>query len=71
LHQDRIKSSFEIHTKDDDFKVGYLVLTWDARNEDKGEHGKFDHLWLGPFKIASYHGNNTYLIQESIGDIIG
>jgi hypothetical protein len=47
-----------------------LVLIWDARNEDKGRHGKFDHLWLGPFKIAAYHGNNVYLIQESNGDIV-
>jgi hypothetical protein len=36
----------------DDFKVDDLVLKWDARNEDKGKHGKFDHLWLGPFRIV-------------------
>jgi hypothetical protein len=51
--------------------VGDLVLIWDARNEDKGKHGKFDHLWLGPSKIVAYHGNNAYLMQESNGDIVG
>jgi transposase InsO family protein len=71
LHQDKIKRDFDRHTKEDDFKVGDLVLRWDARNEDKGKHGKFDHLWLGPFKIVVYHGNNAYLIQESNGDIVG
>jgi hypothetical protein len=50
LHQDRIKKYFGRNTKEDDFKVGDLVFKWDARNEDRGKHGKFDHLWLGPFK---------------------
>jgi hypothetical protein len=46
------------------------VLIWNAKNEDRGKHGKFDHLWLGPFKIVAYHGNNAYLIHESNGDVI-
>jgi hypothetical protein len=71
LHQDRIKKDFDRHTKEDDFKVGDLVLKWDARNEDRGKHGKFDHLWLGPFKIVAYHGNNAYLLQEHNGDLVG
>jgi hypothetical protein len=71
LHQDKIKKYFDRNTKEDDFKPGDLVLRWDARNEDKGKHGKFDHLWLGPFKIVAYHANNAYLIQESNGYIIG
>jgi hypothetical protein len=71
LHQDKIKKDFDRHTKEDYFKVGDLVLIWDARNEDKGNHGKFDHLWLGPFKIVAYHGDNAYMIQESNGYIIG
>ena len=47
------------------------MLKWDARNEDKGKHGKFDHLWMGPLKIVAYHGNNVYLLQEHNGDIVG
>jgi len=45
---------FDKHTKVDYFKVDDLVLKWDARNEHKGKHGKFDYLWLGPFKIIAY-----------------
>jgi hypothetical protein len=71
LHQESIKKSFDKHTKEDDFKVGDLVLKWDAINEDRGKHGKFDHLWLGPFKIVAYHGNNAYLLQEHNGDLVG
>jgi hypothetical protein len=55
----------------DDFELGYWVLKWDARNQDKGKHGKFDNLWLGQFKIASYHGRNSYLLEESNGEITG
>jgi hypothetical protein len=70
MHQDRIKKDFDRNTKEDDFKVGDLVLSWDAKNEDKGKHEKSDHLWLGPFKIATYHGNNSYLLREHNGDIV-
>jgi hypothetical protein len=62
---------FDKHTKNDDFKVDDLVLKWDARNEDKGKHGNFDYLWLGPFRIVSYHGSNAYLLQEINGYFIG
>jgi hypothetical protein len=71
MFQDKIKKDFNGHTKEDEFKLGDLVLIWDTINEDKVKHGKFDHLWLRPFKIASYHGSNAYLIQENNGDIIG
>jgi hypothetical protein len=71
LHQDKIKKYFDRHTKEDELKLGDLVLKLDARNEDKQRHGKFDHLWMGLFKIEKYHGNYAYLIQEINGDIIG
>jgi hypothetical protein len=70
-HQDKMKRIYDIHTKEDDFKVNYLVLKWDARNEYRGRHGNFDHLWMGPFKIVSYHVNNAYLLQELNEDLIG
>jgi hypothetical protein len=31
--------------------LGDLVLKWDAPKKDKGKHGKFEALWIGPFKI--------------------
>ena len=62
LNQERMKKNFEKHSKQEEFQLGDLVLKWDARNEDKGKHGKFDHLWLGPFRIVSYHGKNAYLL---------
>jgi hypothetical protein len=71
LHQDKIKEDFNRRTKVDDFKLGDLVLKWDARKEDKGKHEKFDHLWLGPFKIIAYCGSNNYILQKSNGDLVG
>ena len=43
--------------------MGHLVLKWDARHEDKGKHGKFDHLLKGPYLIVENHGNNSYSLQ--------
>eukprot|EP00253_Pinus_taeda_P035812 PITA_35812 len=50
--------------KVDKFQVDDVVLKWDARNEEKGKHGKFENLWKGPFKIAAYWGQNAFLLKE-------
>jgi hypothetical protein len=47
------------------------VLRWDARNEDKGNHEKFDHLWTGPSKTSTYYGNNAYFLEGLIGEFLG
>jgi hypothetical protein len=65
-----MKIIFDRNTKEEDFKVNDLVLKWDVRNEDKGRHEKFDHLWMGPFNITVYHGNNSYFLQELNGEMI-
>jgi ribonuclease HI len=65
--QENIKKIFDKRTKEDDFEVGDLVLKWDARNEDKGKHGKFDHLWTGPFKIQAFRGHNAFLLCNTDG----
>ena len=44
LMQDKMKKFFDEKVKADDFQLGYLILKWDVKFEDKGKHGKFDHL---------------------------
>ena len=66
--QDRMKKIFDKKVKPDDFQQGHLVLKLDARHEDKGKHGKFDHLWKGPYLILENHGNNSYTLQGFDGD---
>ena len=51
-HQKKIKIIFDKREKMDNFQVGYWVLKWDTDRKDKGKHGKFDSLWIGPFLIA-------------------
>jgi hypothetical protein len=70
LHQERMKKTFDKHTKKEDFRLGDLVLKWDARNEDKGKHGKFDNIWTGPFKIGAYCENNAYFLELN-GECLG
>jgi hypothetical protein len=70
LDQDKIKIIFDRHTKEDDFKVNNFVLKRDARNENRGRHGKFHHIWMGPFEIDAYHGKNSYCLQEINEDLI-
>lgn len=70
IFQDRMKKIFDKRAKPDDFQQGDWVLKWDSRYEDKGKHGKFDHIWKGPYKITVDQGNNTYVLQEVNGDFM-
>eukprot|EP00253_Pinus_taeda_P027773 PITA_27773 len=69
-HQKRIKEAFDRKTKMDNFQIGDLVLKWDALKEMKGNHGKFDALWIGSFVIAQVQGNNTFKLQSMEGEIV-
>jgi hypothetical protein len=65
--QGSIKKIFDKRTKEDNFKLGDLVLKWDSRNEDKGKHGKFDNMWIGPYMIQDFRGDNVYLLNNVDG----
>ena len=67
LHE-RIKRIYDQKTKEDDFKIGDVVLRWDARNEDKGKHGKFENLWKGLCHISAFLGKNAFLLDEMNGE---
>jgi hypothetical protein len=58
--QQRIKQAFDRKARKEDFQLGDLVLKWDAPRQDKGNHDKFESLWIGPFKISEAFLNNTY-----------
>ena len=57
-----------VFTNKDTFLISDAILRWDARNDKKGKHGKFDNLWLGPFTIIKILGNNTFVLQNLDGD---
>ena len=52
----------------DKFQLDDVVLKWNARNEEKGKHIKFENLWKGPFNIAAYQGQNAFLLKEMNGE---
>ena len=65
-----MKDIFDKMTNPEDFQMGDVVLQWDAPHEEKGKHGKFDHLWKGPYKIASFIGKNSYILEEMEGGLV-
>ena len=71
IMQERMKMIFDRKVKADDFKIGDLVLKWNARYEDKGKHGKFDDLWKWPYRISGFSGKNAYFLQDVDGNEIG
>jgi hypothetical protein len=68
LHQRKMKEIFDRKVKANIFKEGDLVLKWDAARQEKGKRGKFDALWIGPFVIASAQQNNTFVLQDLVGE---
>ena len=45
-----VKRWFDKHkARKREFKVGDLVLKWDHPHDEKGNHTKFQQLWIGPF----------------------
>jgi hypothetical protein len=69
-YQDNMKSFFDKKSKDREFLPGDLVLKWDARKEDVENHGKFDHIWFGPFNIVASEGKNSLLLENLEGKIL-
>ena len=65
-----MKLLFDHKAKNRNFLPGDLVLRWDARKEDSGKNGKFDHIWYGPFRISSPEGNNSFLLENLDGKIL-
>jgi hypothetical protein len=63
-HQHKIKQTFDKSASKENFQLGDLMLKWDAPNKDKRKHGKFEALWIGPFKIFEVFPNNTYELQN-------
>ena len=63
-HQQKIKQAFDKKVNKEDFQLGDLVRKWDAPKQDKVKHGKFEALWIGPFKISEVFSNTTYKLQD-------
>ena len=59
---------FDKREKVDNFQVGDWVLKWDAVRQDKGKHGMFDSLLIGPFVMVQVHKNNTLRLQNLEGE---
>jgi len=68
--QKKIKEAFDKKAKTDNFQIGDLVLKWDALKEKKGNHGKFDAFWTGPFIISQVQGNNTFILKSMGGEAV-
>ena len=67
-HQKRIKIIFDKREKVENFQVGDWVLKWDTIRKDKGKHGNFDSMWIGPFVIAQVQQNNTFKLKNMEGE---
>lgn len=57
-----------LHNKKSDyrkFKEGEWVLMWNAKNQDKEKHEKFEDFWIGPYVIMGKIGEKSYYLQNT------
>jgi hypothetical protein len=59
-----MKKYFKKRAKTVEFKIHEKVLIWDPAHAERGRHSKFQNIWLGPFKITSILGINSYLLKD-------
>jgi ribonuclease HI len=69
-YQEDMKALFDLKAKDREFLPGDLVLRWGARREEAAKHGKFDHLWYGPFRVSAPEGKNSFLLENIDGEVL-
>jgi len=65
--QQTVKKYFNKRAKAVEFKIDDKVLLWDSAHAERGRHSKFQKLWIGPFKIASILGTDSYLLKDMDG----
>ena len=62
-YQNKVKQVFGKRAKMNSFKLGDMVLKWDARYEDKGKHEKFEKLWKVPYSISAFARRNAFFLD--------
>ncbi|XP_057856954.2 uncharacterized protein LOC131066248 [Cryptomeria japonica] len=60
--QQMVKALHDKRACDKKIEEGEWVLRWNAKDQDKGKHGKFDALWLGPYIIFEKSGERSYYL---------
>lgn len=63
-HQGVVKRWFDKRAIIKAFRISDLVLSWDKAHDHKGEHGKFDKLWLGPYQTLEILGDNAFCLKN-------
>lgn len=62
-----MKALFDKKAKPRVFQVGDIFLLWDKRHEPRGSHGKFESLWLSPFRIRNFTGEKYFYLDYMDG----
>ena len=65
-----MKNTFDMKVKEEKFSINDLVLKWDSPQEDKGKHGKFEKMWVGPYIVVAHRGENAFILEHQDGFLL-
>ena len=68
IEQERIKGTFAQRSRDVIFGNGDVVLLWDEKKEKQGNHGKFEKIWMGPYRVSRIAGKGSVFLETLDGD---
>lgn len=70
VHQGQVKKFFDKKDTFRTFKVGDLVLKWDADRAKPRRLSKFDAIWSGPYVITSCKEANSFNLARLSGEAL-
>ena len=68
IEQERVKGTFDQITRDVKFGIGDIVLVWDKVKEKPGKHGKFEKIWMGPYRVSKIAGKGSVYLETLDGE---
>ena len=68
IEQERIKGTFDQSTRNEDFKVGDVVLLWDKNKEKPRNHGNLEKIWMGPYRFGRIVGKGSFWLESLHGE---
>ena len=69
-YQEKMKSIFDKKSKRSSLSSRRFGTEMGHRMRRKGEHGKFDPLWYGPYRISEARSNNTFILEDLDGESV-
>ena len=68
VEKEMIKGTLDQSNRNEDFKVGDVILLWDKNKEKPRNHGKLEKIWMGPYKVSQIARKGFVSLEKLDGE---